>query len=925
LTARRSRGDGGLHWDEKRQRWIATASLGFDAAGKRIVKRGSGRTKTEAKVKLKVVLRDYEDGLAIAPTGYTVAHAVNDWLAYGAQHGRGAEPGGPRPTRFTCRPWSVRPPRVSDGDAYGPDFRGTVAALSRTGRRGREQPKRAVRPGGCRAMLGVPGSRRERRYGEAMPATRSENRARTSLWDRFSASDPGLIRLMAALRTVGSIVLTLAVLAALHTAVINLVAGAMTAMVSTFAVREQQARKQAVTLAAGLFVALAAVSLGALLGSRIVPSDLVFLALIFGAVYARRFGDRANTLGLFGFQFYFVSLFVHATPSALPDLWRALAIAFACAAIVRFAVVRQSPGGTLDRLRTAFRARLAQLVATQIEMFDAAPGDLEKVLDDLRRDTARLHEAALMIQGRLDDGTHDAATADTLQRRVAGAEIAAERLGMLLLNARSSEHADTLTLHLPHAPVPAQAESFTLDDDVSRMLRRDLTALHLLVTRLGPEHRGTAQNRLRNRLLGYRDEQNLPGAPPVVQDVFRGIGEAVRAVLGLRLALDGPGDESDDTDETARSREEFEAEEASLGGSAGEQEKAPTGLKRGSTRAAFQVSAGSVLAMIGGEFLSSQRWYWAVLTCWVVFLNTSSTGEILVKGYRRFIGTVCGVACGVLLAGLVGNHTWTAFGLVLVCIFGMFFTAPLSYALMSFFVTSMLGLLYTLLHTYSISVLVLRIEETALGAACGFIAALLVLPVRTDMRTDEHLRKVLVRLGQVASAAVTQLSGGPAADLLDMARDLDTALDDLRRSTQPLTHPFTPLRERRQTARYLVALLESCAYHARALAATAELVPFSKRVAADPRLERAGMRIAHNIGVLVARVADDNSEGRVEAGASIAAMLEEPPSEALRSGTVTHRVLRHLQRLDEGVVGLARPLGIPVTRPDERAPRTAAA
>ncbi|MGW8784387.1 site-specific integrase [Streptomyces sp. NPDC055796] len=83
MTARRSRGDGGLHWDEKRQRWIATAHLGFDASGKRIVRRGSGKTKTEAKNRLKEVLRDHEDGLAIAPTNYTVENAVNDWLMYG--------------------------------------------------------------------------------------------------------------------------------------------------------------------------------------------------------------------------------------------------------------------------------------------------------------------------------------------------------------------------------------------------------------------------------------------------------------------------------------------------------------------------------------------------------------------------------------------------------------------------------------------------------------------------------------------------------------------------------------------------------------------------------------------------------------------------------------------------------------------------
>lgn len=83
MTARRSRGDGGLHFDTTRQRWIATASLGYDPAGKRIIKRGSGKTKTEAKAKLKEVLRDYEDGLAIAPEGYTVAAAVTDWLVHG--------------------------------------------------------------------------------------------------------------------------------------------------------------------------------------------------------------------------------------------------------------------------------------------------------------------------------------------------------------------------------------------------------------------------------------------------------------------------------------------------------------------------------------------------------------------------------------------------------------------------------------------------------------------------------------------------------------------------------------------------------------------------------------------------------------------------------------------------------------------------
>ncbi|MEU9061820.1 FUSC family protein [Streptomyces sp. NPDC048430] len=732
------------------------------------------------------------------------------------------------------------------------------------------------------------------------------------MWDRFAASDPGLLRLTAGVRTVSAIALTLVVLALLGTGVNHMVAGAMTAMTATFAVKDKLVRDQAVTLALGLPVSLVAMSLGALLTSQVVAGDLFFIALIFGAVYCRRFGERGTALGLIGFQIYFLSLFVGASTAALPELCLALAVGFGCSAVVRFGVVPETPQRVLARLRDAFRTRLAQLVSVQIELLDAGPEQLEKVLDDMRRRTARLHETALMIQGRLEEGTSDADKAALLQRRVADAEIATERLGMLLLNARSVESADTLTLHLPHAPVPLTGDWRPAEDDATIALRRDLKALHLLVSRPAARDGGTAVAHIRNRLLGYRDEEKLPSAPSGIQDAFRGIGEAARSVLGLRLALDGPQDESDDSPATTRSREEFDAEDIALASSEtpGDEERA--GLRRPTTRAAFQVSVGSVLAMVGGEFLSSQRWYWAVLTCWVVFLNTASTGEILVKGYRRLLGTLLGAVAGVALAGLVGDHTWVSFALVLVFIFAMFFTAPLSYAVMSFFVTAMLGLLYTLLNSYSFDVLVLRIEETAIGAACGVIAAVLVLPVRTDRRTDELLGTVLERLGDVASAAVEQLSGGPASDLLGKARSLDTALDELRDSTNPLTYPITPLRGRRQTVRYLVALLETCAYHARSLAATAELVPHSKTVAADPRLHRAGQRIAHNIEVLGAHVEDEGAKGEVESGATIASTLRDDGSGTQPSGTVTFRVLRHLQRLDEGVVGLARPLDVPV-------------
>jgi len=83
MAKRRSRGDGGLHWSESRQRWIAEVTVGYTPAGKRIVRTASDRHKSKALEKLHDKLRDLKDGLPSEDTKYTVAQAVTDWLEFG--------------------------------------------------------------------------------------------------------------------------------------------------------------------------------------------------------------------------------------------------------------------------------------------------------------------------------------------------------------------------------------------------------------------------------------------------------------------------------------------------------------------------------------------------------------------------------------------------------------------------------------------------------------------------------------------------------------------------------------------------------------------------------------------------------------------------------------------------------------------------
>lgn len=80
---RRGRGEGSLYWDEKRQRFVAEATVGYTPAGKRIVRRGIGKTKTDARNRLRAAIRDYEAGLAPTSPTATVAAVVADWLEFG--------------------------------------------------------------------------------------------------------------------------------------------------------------------------------------------------------------------------------------------------------------------------------------------------------------------------------------------------------------------------------------------------------------------------------------------------------------------------------------------------------------------------------------------------------------------------------------------------------------------------------------------------------------------------------------------------------------------------------------------------------------------------------------------------------------------------------------------------------------------------
>ncbi|MFE6488263.1 FUSC family protein [Streptomyces sp. NPDC057757] len=315
-----------------------------------------------------------------------------------------------------------------------------------------------------------------------------------------------------------------------------------------------------------------------------------------------------------------------------------------------------------------------------------------------------------------------------------------------------------------------------------------------------------------------------------------------------------------------------------------------TGLARPTTRQAFQATVACAFALVLGQALSEDRWYWAVGTVWWIFVNTVSRGETLVRGFRRVLGTVVGIAVGVLIAiPLHGAPVPTAV-LVAVCVFGIFYTAAVSYSWMVLSVTVMAGLLYGLLGVLDLGLLVLRLQETAVGAVGAALAVVLVLPVTTHATNEAWIQRALRCVHAATAEAAARLAGSPTADPAPHAAELEVLLARVRTALAPLVHPLNPFLARKARAAQVITLLDGCAREVRGLVA----------VAADPdaghdaRLAAACGRVRTAVEALTA-----GERGRHEHARA---------ADVLPHHAVAGPALAHLHSLERALAELEAPL-----------------
>jgi uncharacterized membrane protein YccC len=582
-----------------------------------------------------------------------------------------------------------------------------------------------------------------------------QKRFTPSFLENIILFDPGYVRLKMALRgTIGVVIIFLlgsALVQRVHASPSLAFLDPMIAMMGTVALIDLKPSDEKFAI---LFMTLPA-CVGVVLSILLIPWPtlrlVTFLVCTFGTVVLRRFGAKWAGVGLVTFMAYFSSLFFPFHAADIPWTFLVIPGATFFTYIIRFWLIRDRPERTLRQLTDVFVLRERRMLAVIVDCLERArQQNLKPLVHTLpplwlpvRTSFIQLNELALAIEQfleRSDSRSLRAASSD-FQLELFEREFLLRRLwdaGANLFRQFPDDHGlrDAVIADV----IDVQRQAF----DASEVMPRSRVGELLAAV---PEAQYLVQDFIQARF----------NAAPA-QRTRLGTGAAMEKVLQTVTELPRPGPPA----------------------------KPASGLHI-NTRQAIQATLATALASVLGGRLSAQKWYWASISAFFVFIG-ASRGDTLIRATLRIVGTVVGLGLGFLLATLSAERSTGEWVLVVVSISLAIYLSRVTFGFWSALLfSSMFALLYDRMGLMTRDVLFLRIEETLIGALMGVLVASIILPTSTHAVVREavvrYLQTMVRIMNELRKSVPNQFS---RRALIRQLREMDRDLMNIRMVAAPI-------------------------------------------------------------------------------------------------------------------------------------------
>jgi hypothetical protein len=683
---------------------------------------------------------------------------------------------------------------------------------------------------------------------------------------------------------------------------IAMLLGAIVGLIASAGVQDPTAKSQAITFLILPIPIISALALGIVIGHDRVAALVVIPLVLALGIYFRRLGPRGFLGGQLLFIGYFVGFSLHSVVM-IGDLgWLAaeVGVGLVVVIVVRFALFFPHPGRAIERTQRSFEVRARHVSSLAVDLFDTVRLDPHRVRR-MRRQLIRLNEAALIIDAQLGDpgAVPDGSSGELLHQQLFDIELALTNI------ARFAETMVPLNL-----PFGQRSE-----------VRRALVALARGDKKEAKAHAETLIGLLR-----------AAGRPPAGEDRTAAI--VVHRFAGSVLDLCEAMTEWISLGTIDAEKNTFQSSVVLLGGwLPGSAQVSSTASLEGGTRwgerfglarysrNALQIGIAAGVAIILGDLISPQRFYWAVLAVFITFMGAHNAGEQIRKAVFRVAGTVIGIGVGSLLVSAVGHHTSWSIVIVLVSLFLGLYLFRISYAFLAVAITVTVSQLYQQLGEFTNSLLVVRLEETALGAAVAIVVVMLVLPLHTRQVLRVAVREHVEAVGRLADHATARLVGrehGINSTLRSDARAIDAAYQAVIATAQPV-------------GRTVLGRVDEDIM--RALRLTSAARNYSRNLVVDagnsqpsgfptcPEMTRASATLHQSIEV-VARALTGPRDGRYIRSSSLFDQAERSLDMSPHRSAPIEFALRDLELLDGTMATMAELMGLRITDYDTENPPT---